>query len=500
MSTAPIPAHAPLKEAFAARDAWHANRSSAIFPVRMRPGTDLWLAYLNYWVLKNHLSVVQRTVRLYDTEGRLAGRLSARVEGNWERLSVREMFRLQDGFDGMVEIELISVDNLRFGFPALQGFYTAGQRVSSVHSAGRVRNPDEAQVRGMVSTETNWICKFGQDVVPFFHLFCGNAPLECDAVRVALYSPAHDLLASCELRGEQMPTRAFASRLCRLDELFPAVRDTPPPEGSFCRVTIPAQSIFPRLVVGNLFLDQDFLEVTHSFSDQTVSDYVVPPPDVELASFIAAPCPADLALTMWSFPTNCPGEILASLRVQDRGEQGLRPSPGSELSWRTGGAGSALWRYSPSDRCAMASIDLRGARVPSRLNVSYQFKVAGVDTAFGTDVATGAKSCVYPPKHTHWSSSVIGGGFRTVLIVRNMSHRPSATRPARGSLSLWFDDGREETRVIEVQAEAAAFVTITGDGATPELMHWQANFDVPSVEMFWVSHATDGRICGDHSF
>lgn len=488
-----------LQAAFAARNEWHANRSSAIFPVRLRSGGDLLIAYLNYWAIKNRIDNVQRVLRLYTADGALAGRHSERVAGHGVAVSVAATFAINGHFDGMLEVEFIALDNLRFPFPAVQGFYSDGRGFSSVHSAGRSKNTDEAQPPPAPSPETNWICKFADGITPFFHVFCNGTPPGPLGIEVSVLAPDRSVLATRSL--PDLLLRPFSSRLLAIDELFPELWQTParPPEGSYCRVSVPQHGIFPRLVVGNLHRASDFLEVTHSFAEQRGGDFVVPPPGVELASFIPALKPAGLDLRLHSFPTNAPAVVEAGLRVQKAGAAALAGA-GTAPAWRSGGDGAALMTYRLADDDRLISLDLRGGQVPSRLNVSYQFSVAGSASSYSTDVSTGAKSCVYPPKHSHWGSAVVGGGYRTVLMARNMSHRPGATQASRGTLKIWSGADDPEIRELAINAEAGAFWTLEGAGDTAGIVHWLANFDQPSIEMFWVSYADDGRICGDHAF
>lgn len=492
-----------LAAAFTARHQWYANRSSAIFPVRLRPGGNLIIAYLNYWAIKNRIDNVQRILRLYSSSGALAGRHVEKVMGTGATVSLVQTFSITDDFDGMLEIEFIALDNLRFPFPAIQGFYSDGRAFSSVHSAGRTKNPDEAQPVLASSIETNWICKFSETITPFFHVFSNGTASDTMKVEVAVLSPDKRVVASRTLAN--LFVGSFSSRLVAIDELFPELWNfgTQPPDNSYCRVTVPQSGIFPRLVVGNLHRATNFLEVTHSFAEQYGGDFVVLPPHVEIASFIPALKPNELDLELYSFPTNIPAKVNAAVRVQTADTSKLSRTT-TKLSWQSGGDQAELMTYKLGNDDRFISLDLMGDRVPSRLNVSYRFSVRKSESKYSTDISTGAKSCVYPPKHSHWGSCIAGNGFRTVLMARNMSHNPTATVSSKGTLKIWWADGKSETRELDINSEASAFWTIDeprADSSTHAIFfHWLANFDQPSIEMFWVSYADDGRICGDHSF
>ena len=61
----------------------------------------------------------------------------------------------------MVEVEFISLDNLRFAFPGITGFYISPKKlISGVHSAGRIIHSSEGKKYLDYSLETNFSLKF----------------------------------------------------------------------------------------------------------------------------------------------------------------------------------------------------------------------------------------------------------------------------------------------------------------------------------------------------
>ena len=79
---------------------------------------------------------------------------------------------------------------------------------------------------------------------------------------------------------------------------------------------------------------------------------------------------------------------------------------------------------------------LQGEEVPSRLNCNFVYKVRGTSSKFSTDIATGAKSTVVPPKYSHWGSGIYGDGYDFSLMVSNLSHNQD-NHVAAGSLSIF---------------------------------------------------------------
>ena len=73
----------------------------------------------------------------------------------------------------MVDVEVISTENLRYPFPAITGIFKSKDYFSSVHSAGRIRGVDEHQTQHE-TLETNWTCKFEKNSIEFCITDIGN--------------------------------------------------------------------------------------------------------------------------------------------------------------------------------------------------------------------------------------------------------------------------------------------------------------------------------------
>jgi hypothetical protein len=158
------------------------------------------------------------------------------------------------------------------------------------------------------------------------------------------------------------------------------------------------------------------------------------------------------------------------------------------------------------ERERFVCLQMRGSRIPPRFNASFQYRGRGGQSAFSTDIASGAKSCVYPPKFRHWGHAYTNDGFDTVVLIRNNSHAPQSTKDARGLLTLYSADDQAEVPV-EVAAESALTFKVSGSIRTPQaaggprFVSWMLEMDVPTCETFWVAHrAADGAVFGEHGF
>jgi hypothetical protein len=396
----------------------------------------------------------------------------------------------------LVEVEIISIDNLRFPFPGVVGIYQAGNRFSAVHAAGRVKNADEKQEISHTQ-ESNWTCKFGPDVTPFFHYFNGPVLPRDKSVTVVLRSPQGISVAKKEVHVGHLPP--FGSQLFLVTDIFDCSGLEP---GSFVSVQVEHNAVFPRLIVGNLFLSTNFLEVTHSFPIIDKKDYCPTDNSAEYQSMLCAYTHPDLALRVRVFPTNCEGSFDVKVSRQAFSDRTLVDT--GDSFHQTSRDDSEPLRFSLADEERFRCLNMIGNTVPSRFNASYVYSVRGLDTSFSTDIADGADSSVYPPKWRHWGHAFLDEGYESVVLIRNNTHTPSKTRFAKGKLSL-YSEGYERTTTVEVEAESAIEVAKFMDGfasqsgGEPRFISWFLEMDEPTCETFWlVYRKSDGSIFGDH--
>lgn len=503
-----------LADAFNARKSFFSNRASAIFPIRIRNKADFLLLFFDYWLIKSGIKHKNLNIRIYDDMGRLKFLKSFEIVDSHNKISVRDLF-LADGvvvvsFDGMVEVEVVSAENLSFSFPAIVGVYEADGRFSVVHSAGRIKNADEIN-KTINSQETNWNCIFerspqgqGWSIIPFFHYFIGaTPPILNEVIEVSLHDKTGRIVESKTINVGQMSP--FSSKIFFADQIFTLASE--PPADSFISVSLRASDVFPRLVVGNFHRDIDFLEVTHSFPVTEFVDHCPQPDDIKPSrsapSLLAAQTAPGLDLVVRVFPTNCIGntEVLVNKKYFDQ-DTLLRTTESFDFDSNLGTEGLSF-KLDPDEE--MRVLHLYGNTVPSRLNASYRYSVAGAKSRFTTDIATGAKSIVYPPKWRHWGHGCIGAGYNTYVLLRNNTHAPESTLENCGYIRI-FTEHLDQTFKIQVSAESCIALKISELlnldplESIPTFFSWMITMNESVGETFWVSYREDGCIFGEHGF
>lgn len=488
-----------LADAFADRSRFVANRSSTVFPVLISPGSDTIICMLNYWKIKGGISDVLCNIRIYQENGDLKHFFHQKIHTDHFQVSIQELIKIRE-FLGMAEVEIISTENMRFPFPAIIVFYKSGDAYSAVHSAGRIRNPDEAYVPSL-SRETNWTCKFTDDITPFFHVFNGPRQNSVREIRVQLFDAKNRLVEDNTFCPEI--AAPFSSKIFFADTVFKTKNFS---SGSFIKVTLPNADFFPRMVVGNYHKSIRFLEATHSFKEIDFEDFCPDRrPEKTLHSFMGILQPNELEAELVSFPTNSPSYAPVTAKIR-KANNDILESTVNTLSWDAGVKAEEIFSYrlDPLDRGI--SLDFDEGEVPSRLNASYRYRVRNSSGIFSTDIASGAESNVYPPRHSHWGHGVIGKDYETVIMFHNFSHHPSTTQQANGSLTLYSDKIAPLSCEVCINAEGILFLYVKksfGLLKTIEddlIVSWFIKFDTSTVYSYWVSYTDDGRICGEHGF
>ena len=109
-----------LKNTFNQRLFWKNNRRSAIYPIDIIPNSNFIFLFINYWKLKNGIKSLKCLITLYHENGTIKEKKRYKLKEHNE-INLRKFFKLYK-FKGMVQIEFVSKEQLRFPFPAVSGF------------------------------------------------------------------------------------------------------------------------------------------------------------------------------------------------------------------------------------------------------------------------------------------------------------------------------------------------------------------------------------------
>lgn len=498
-----------LESAFEERKTFETNRASAAFPLYLRDGCDLHIVFLNYWTIKNQIPAesILVNIRIYGADGNLVGKYSTNNILEHNQFSISYILKHTssiDGsnFDGSVFVEVLSTKNIKFSFPAVTAIYQSGNLFSAVHSAGRIKNADEAQIISYTE-ETNWTCKFEEGISPFFHYFKGPTQPTIDHLLVSLRKKNGEIVKSKKVQIGNISV--FGSKIYMIREIFNDVQFN---EGDFVSVRVEHNSIFPRLVVGNFHYNKNFMEVTHSFPKIEREDFCSVTPVETYQSMLCGFTSSDLELTTKIFPTNCRGEFDVAYFSQKFDDISLQPL--CDYQKITPKLLPTNFNYTLGNEEQFACFRMSGKEVPARLNSSFIYKVKSVKSNYSTDIASGTVSSAYPPKYSHWGHGYCAEGFKTMILIRNNTLAPNKTLSNKGHLRIYGDDFNLQYD-FAVNAESLCVLDIgeiINGSSQSDLLSIKCNFiswiivmTEPSCDTFWVCYRkSDGAIFGDHGF
>jgi len=481
------------------------NRSSCVFPFLLTDTNDLVIVFLNYWKIKNNLKRITCNIRAHDESGVLVEFINFALIENHYKISIKSIIKNNLIKKGIVNIEFISPENMGFTFPAVTAFYTSNSNYSGVHTAGRIKNPEEKKIPGEI-IETNWRCKWENGVTPFFSLFNGSIKSKSKVIKVTIYKPNKEIIISKEINLSLI--EPFSNKIIFIDELF-NLQKYKIDNNSYIEVNIPFTDFFPRMVCGNFFRKEKFLEVTHSFENQEENPDYLDELDLEktpdrIPSINPIAINKELELELIFFPTNCKGKVIGSWRS---GSKNKTLTKSDEIfEWISGGNSSELKKISIKSGDTIKALDITKGKIPTRINTNYIYRVKDTKSQYSTDIAAGQITEYFPPKKFTWGHGIIGKGYKTVIFLTSFSHDEKCRIESKGKLTLLVEDKVYEKNFtippdsgIEINLNDIIFNNYTSEEVY--LISWYYVQEKKTKLMcYWISYTKDGKITGDHAF
>jgi hypothetical protein len=483
----------------------YTNRSSCIFPVLISKVNDVNIVFLNYWKIKNNLQSILCNIRIYDENGLQKCLISKNITQNHNNISIKSILKDDTNFKGIANIEFISQENFGFTFPAVTAFYRSNSNYSGVHTAGRIKNTEESKIPGRI-IETNWRCKWSDGITPFFTLFNGSLKGEKTYANLKIFNPNNDLLISKNILINL--TQPFSNRFYFLDELID-FNKLELKENCYIQVEVPYTDFFPRMICGNFFKKENFLEVTHSFENQKDNpDYLIEVNDEDTLYRVPSINPIatenELNLKLLFFPTNCEGNAIGSWRKANFGEP-LRNSNKS-FEWVCGGKNSKLKEVIIDKGNEINALDITKGKIPTRINTNYIYTVDNTNSRYSTDIAAGQITEHFPPKRFTWGHGIIGKDYKTIIFLTSFSHDEKTKTDSRGELTLLIGQ-KEFVSNHNIPAESGIKINLNNmikDKfvlSDNYLISWYYTQEKRTkLISYWISYTNSGQITGDHAF
>ena len=483
-----------LAENFSERQLWFHNRANAVFMCYVNSANDNILVFQNYWRWKNNNNEVSCVIRIRYEDGKLLDTKKITIDEHNE-ISIKQLFNLEN-FIGSIDVEILSTNNLGFPFPAVLCFYKNINAISVVHSAGRILNSHEENTCTEFE-ESNFLSRYDENFEPFIHLFCGAYPKN-RKITISFFDYDNKLILSKSLSG--FLEKSFSSKILRISEICSNEEiELLYSKEFFIVLKTDITGIFGRYLVGVYNNKIDAYFVTHSFRkiNEDNTDFTIASKDYDATTFLPIVCDNPLQVEAISYPTNAYSEIDLNSKSSGLGENLIDKEEISKLI--SGGSKGRVFRKNIKGDGFLFLYSKLDA--PSRINVNYNYSLP--NSIFPTDIATGFKSYVYPPKVNHWGSGYSPKHFETFIFVRNCLHNFKESKASDIILEIFTNSVKFKKKYV-VGANSAINIKLSDlkiDFGSESFFSWRIKFSQISVETFWISFSTNsGQLCGEHGF
>lgn len=264
----------------------HPNfRSSAIFPIIKEPGLSVRLLFMGYWLLKRKIDHLTSVITLRSREGiPIARKILTISEAKAYRIELSELLQ-QAGlaenavFEGSLEIEFYSTENLVFPFPAVVINYYGNNFCSFVHTAQRIYNDyEDMQKNSQTSVPESGFNIYVNDTCePFLGLINGVSLVKDASMELEFFNHKNQILTFTKELGTLKPYETIFIHPAREFDL----RSFLDGRVGSCKAQFAVNWIFPRLLVGNQNTNSPTLSITHTYYDCSAAaskgDYWYPP-------------------------------------------------------------------------------------------------------------------------------------------------------------------------------------------------------------------------------
>lgn len=501
-------------------------RASGVFYAVVDDERSTIVSFMNYWKIKNHIETVGALVTLRDRDGERIARSFFNLDHTVYQIDARELIELsehQDGnvqeaslpFEGTMELEFFSSEDLKFAFPALLVYYTGPKGASCVHTNQRTFNNQEDLRRGsrFNSWQTGFDIHCRDGASPFVFLVNGEKTAPAAKADLAIFNEAGDRMDTTVDLGDLPPYGARKLDIGAVDGVRGFLGDGT----GFVKADVGLNEVYCRFACGVEHPD-GFLAVTHSYFDcngfedyygkDAFSDDVYPcfvpvnlleSVDVDVV-FYPIQSPANLRFAVQAFNTD--GSQKAWVDIEkpfrtDAGDQ-IRIDPKKLLSEAGVETGEEM---------VCVHIASETGEIPSRITFGLNYHVGELPGSNISSSVLMASSHGAKSRSWLWGAAIHQTGGKNWAMVSHMSRDKADRSTPTYTVSVYNREG-------QVATDSGVLANGTGVNIDIDAMLAEQGYSAQNGEFFWyVVHSdnpslicnqihvsADGRIGGDHSF
>lgn len=245
-------------------------RSSAIFPVLVNQNLDAQVLFLSYWLIKRNIPEVSLLVTLRAQDGEMIYRnFEVISEIKSYVVSVKELLELigkkiNDNFEGSIELEVFSTRDLVFPYPAFVLTFVSDWGASAVHTTGRIFNDMEDIVENtsIAVPESGFDIIPDENFLPYFAFVNGFSPTYNNSIELEIINSDNESLLKTIHFDE---IKSYETKIVFIMDT--SEKKFLKGQKGTVKIKHNLSGFFPRFNAGNISLNKDAISLTHTYYD-----------------------------------------------------------------------------------------------------------------------------------------------------------------------------------------------------------------------------------------
>ena len=247
-------------------------KTSAIFPVIESEALHTKILFMGYWLLKRNIPQLGFLISLRSEDGKLILRKNSSIDSAKAfEVSIKDLINELDynieSFIGSIELEIFSIIDLVFPYPAFVIDYYNKMGAGLVHTTGRIYN----DIEDLQANESIKVDEAGFDILPskeyepFFAFVNGHINSKNTDITIELIKESGEIFSKDINLGEVSPLQTVFFKLKNFLDVDAFLQD----EIGTAKIKHNLTGFFPRFIAGNFSRVDNAVSITHTYYDNS---------------------------------------------------------------------------------------------------------------------------------------------------------------------------------------------------------------------------------------
>ena len=243
-------------------------RSSAIFPFIVNKNLNTNILFLGYWLIKRSIKEIKIIISIRSEKGILLHRNSLKVDKIQAfKISLKKILKVNNLINiltGSIELEVFSLEDLVYPYPAFVVNYESNESSTVVHTCGRIYNDlEDFKTNTKIHTPESGIDILpNKNFTPFFSFVNGAKTIKKETLNLKLINFDGDFLKKkINLKNIAPYETKFIYFLNNNEKKFFKNK-----KGTV-KIFHNFSNFFPRFLSGNINKEKSISTLTHSYFD-----------------------------------------------------------------------------------------------------------------------------------------------------------------------------------------------------------------------------------------